>query len=152
MTSPSDPLLAVGSASDVVLIVMSRVVTFVFLLVATMLMIWFERKVIADMQNRIGPNRAGPCGVLQTLADGIKLFFKEHSIPDRADRRVFRLAPYLSILPAFLMFCDRADRRRLPTYDGIVSIFGHQTYLQVADLPDRRPVHPRDVGRSASTA
>ena len=51
-----------------------------------MLYIWFMRKVIADMQNRIGPNRAGPFGVLQTLADGIKLFFKEQSIPDTADR------------------------------------------------------------------
>ena len=65
-----------------------------------------ERKVIADMQNRIGPNRAGPFGVLQTLADGIKLFFKEQSIPDAADRLVFRLAPYLSIMPAFLMFAS----------------------------------------------
>ena len=45
-------------------------------------MIWFERKVISDMQNRIGPNRAGPFGILQTLADGIKLFFKEDLLPD----------------------------------------------------------------------
>ena len=44
-------------------------------------MVWFERKVIADMQNRIGPNRAGPFGLLQTLADGIKFFFKEDLLP-----------------------------------------------------------------------
>jgi NADH-quinone oxidoreductase subunit H len=86
------------------------------------------RKVIADMQNRIGPNRAGPYGVLQTLADGIKLFFKEQSIPDSADRPVFRLAPYLSIMPAFLMFC-------VVPIGGTVSILGHQTFLQVVDLP-----------------
>jgi NADH-quinone oxidoreductase subunit H len=86
------------------------------------------RKVIADMQNRIGPNRAGPFGVLQTLADGIKLFFKEQSIPTTADRPVFRLAPYLSIMPAFLMFC-------IVPIGGTVSILGHRTYLQVADLP-----------------
>ena len=66
--------------------------------------------------------------MLQTLADGIKLFFKEQSIPDTADRPVFRLAPYLSILPAFLMFC-------VVPIGGTVSILGHHTYLQVADLP-----------------
>ena len=93
-----------------------------------MLYIWGMRKVIADMQNRIGPNRAGPYGVLQTLADGIKLFFKEQSIPSSADRPVFRLAPYLSIMPAFLMFC-------IIPIGGTVSILGHETYLQVADLP-----------------
>ena len=62
-----------------------------FLLVAAMLMIWFERKVIGDMQNRIGPNRAGPWGILQTLADGIKLFFKEDLHP--RPRRPLRLQP-----------------------------------------------------------
>src|SRR5439155_16526432 len=77
-------------------------------------------------------NRAGPFGVLQTLADGIKLFFKEQSIPDSADRMVFRLAPYLSILPAFLLFCIVPIGG--PT-DGTVSILGHRTYLQVADIP-----------------
>ena len=73
-------------------------------MVSVLFMVWFERKVIADMQNRIGPNRAGPWGLLQTLADGIKLFFKEDLLPDRADRRIFRLAPYLSAVPAFLTF------------------------------------------------
>ena len=66
--------------------------------------------------------------MLQTLADGIKLFFKEQSIPDTADRPVFKLAPYLSILPAFLMFC-------VIPIGGQVSILGHYTYLQVAELP-----------------
>jgi NADH-quinone oxidoreductase subunit H len=59
---------------------------FVIGLVGTMFMVWFERKVIAGMQNRVGPNKAGPFGLLQTLADGIKLFFKEDLLPDRADR------------------------------------------------------------------
>src|SRR5690606_32213229 len=97
-------------------------VAFALLLVSVMLYIWGMRKVIADMQNRIGPNRAGPFGVLQTLADGIKLFFKEQSIPDSADRPVFRLAPYLSILPAFMLFCVVPIGGR-PS-DGTVSIFG----------------------------
>lgn len=77
---------------------------FLFLLIAVMLMVWFERKVVSDMQNRIGPNVAGPWGILQTLADGLKLFFKEDLTPDGADKFVFKLAPYLSLVPAFLMF------------------------------------------------
>ena len=109
-------------------VVVKVVVAFVILLVSVMLYIWGMRKVIADMQNRIGPNRAGPYGVLQTLADGIKLFFKEQSIPNSADRPVFRLAPYMSIMPAFLLFC-------VVPVGGVVSIFGHRTYLQVADMP-----------------
>jgi NADH-quinone oxidoreductase subunit H len=124
-----DPLLR-GSVtwSVFAVVVIKVVVAFVILLVAVMLYIWAMRKVIADMQNRIGPNRAGPYGVLQTLADGIKLFFKEQSIPDSADRPVFRLAPYLSIMPAFLMFC-------VVPIGGTVSILGHRTYMQVVDLP-----------------
>ena len=110
-----------------------------------MLYIWVMRKVIADMQNRIGPNRAGPYGMLQTLADGIKLFFKEQSIPDSADRPVFRLAPYLSILPAFLMFCDHPDRRR--------GLDPRAPDVPAARRPpDRRAVPARDVGHRRSTA
>ncbi len=124
-----DPLLSGSVSWSVFIVVVIKVaVAFVILLVAVMLYIWAMRKVIADMQNRIGPNRAGPYGVLQTLADGIKLFFKEQSIPDSADRPVFRLAPYLSIMPAFLMFC-------VVPIGGTVSILGHKTYLQVVDLP-----------------
>jgi NADH-quinone oxidoreductase subunit H len=124
-----DPLLRGSVSWSVFVVVVIKVaVAFVILLVSVMLYIWAMRKVIADMQNRIGPNRAGPYGVLQTLADGIKLFFKEQSIPDSADRPVFRLAPYLSIMPAFLMFC-------VVPIGGTVSILGHQTYLQVVDLP-----------------
>ena len=77
---------------------MKVLVAFGALLVSVMLMIWFERKVISDMQDRIGPNRAGPFGLLQTLADGTKLMFKEDLIPERADRFVFKLAPYLSLV------------------------------------------------------
>ncbi|MCL4156873.1 UNVERIFIED_CONTAM: hypothetical protein GTU68_041531 [Idotea baltica] len=69
-----------------------------------MLMIWFERKVVSDMQNRIGPNVAGPFGILQTLADGIKAFFKEDLIPAKADKFIFKLAPFLSIVPALVVF------------------------------------------------
>ncbi len=109
-------------------------VAFAGLMVAVMLMIWWERKFISDMQNRIGPNRAGPFGILQTLADGIKLFFKEDLVPDESDRFVFKLAPFLSLVPAFLVFAvvpiagDYSDGG-----DGAVTWFGNETYVQVAD-------------------
>jgi NADH-quinone oxidoreductase subunit H len=124
-----DPLFAHGVGLAVWIIVVVKVlVAFGFLMVSVMLMIWFERKVISDMQNRIGPNRAGPFGILQTLADGIKLFFKEDLTPNRADRFVFKLAPYLTVLPAFLIFT-------LVPVGGVVTIAHHVVELQVADPP-----------------
>ncbi len=108
--------------------VIKVVVAFVALLVSVMLMIWFERKVISDMQARIGPNRAGPWGLLQTLADGTKLFFKEDLIPERADRFVFKLAPFLSIVPAFLAFS-------IVPIGGEVTVAGHSFEIQLADPP-----------------
>ena len=89
-----DPLYLDGVGLAEVLITLGKVlITFVILLVSVILMVWFERKVISDMQNRIGPNRAGPFGLLQTLADGMKLIFKEDLIPNRAQRFVFLVAP-----------------------------------------------------------
>ena len=97
-----DPMLNGNLLWTPIIIVLLKVLAvFVTGLVATMLMVWFERKVISGMQNRIGPNKAGPFGLLQTLADGIKLFFKEDLIPERSDRFVFKLAPFLSFVPAF---------------------------------------------------
>ncbi len=130
-----DPLLVGDVDLTVVLIVLLKVaVVFVVGLVGTMLMVWFERKVIAGMQNRVGPNHAGPFGILQTLADGIKLFFKEDLIPDRADRFVFKLAPYMAFVPAFLVWSiiplggDFTGDRQ-----GIVTWFGRETRVQLAD-------------------
>ena len=89
---------------DWLLLVARVVVVFFALLIAVMLFIWMERKVIADMQTRTGPIRAGPLGILVTLADGIKLFFKEGITPTQADRTVYSLAPLLAMFPAFLAF------------------------------------------------
>jgi NADH-quinone oxidoreductase subunit H len=132
-----DPLLSGDVDLTAVLIVAAKVlVVFAMLLVATMFMVWFERKIIGDMQNRIGPNRAGPFGILQTLADGTKFFFKEDLIPDRAERRVFILAPFLAVVPAFLLFAvipvagDFNDGN-----GGVVRIAGRDTFLQLADPP-----------------
>ncbi|KJE77678.1 NADH-quinone oxidoreductase subunit NuoH [Ferrimicrobium acidiphilum] len=125
----NDPLLSGHITWIVVLIVLIKViVAFIALMISVLLAIWIERKVISDMQNRIGPNRAGPFGLLQSLADGIKLFFKEDLIPERSDKFIFKLAPYLSVIPAFITFT-------LVPVGGIVHIFGHTTELQVADPP-----------------
>src|ERR1700678_1294296 len=71
-------------------------IVFVFLLLTTIFMIWLERRVIGRMQNRPGPNRAGPFGLLQPIADALKLPLKEDIIPRGADRLLFILAPVLS--------------------------------------------------------
>jgi NADH-quinone oxidoreductase subunit H len=123
----SDPLFSNGVDTTVVLIVIGKTLAvFVLLLLSVLLYIWFLRKVIARMQNRIGPDRAGPFGILQSLADAVKLFFKEQSSPTTADKWVFRLAPYLAIVPAFLAFS-------IVPIGGLVSIAGHKTYLQLFD-------------------
>jgi len=83
----------------------SKVVfAFVFLLVVVLLLVWIERKLVADMQNRLGPMRAGPFGVLQTLADGLKLFLKESVVPRKVELGVYLAAPVLAMVPAFLIF------------------------------------------------
>src|SRR5919206_1783472 len=80
------------------------IVVFAALLVSVLLFIWMERKVIADFQTRTGPMRAGPRGILITVADGVKLFFKESITPTNADRSVYLIAPIIAMVPAFLAF------------------------------------------------
>jgi NADH-quinone oxidoreductase subunit H len=140
-----DPLFTDGvDLGDVGFVLLKVVVAFVFLLVAVMLNIWFLRKVIADFQNRIGPSVAGPWGILQSLADGIKLFMKEDLIPEKSDRFVFKLAPYLSLVPAFLVFAivplggNFNESRVLDDGTVVTGAFGwgdNVTFLQVADPP-----------------
>ncbi|GAB3450560.1 NADH-quinone oxidoreductase subunit NuoH [Phycicoccus ginsengisoli] len=101
---------------------------FVFLLVNTLIVIWFERRVIGRMQQRPGPNRTGPFGLLQTLADGIKLALKEDLTPKKADKFVFALAPAIAGAMAFVSFA-------IIPLGPTVSMFGHRTPLQLTDLP-----------------
>jgi len=112
---------------DWLLLVARVAVVFFALLILVMLVIWMERKVIADMQTRVGPMRAGPRGVLITLADGIKLFFKEGITPTLADRPVYLVAPVIAMLPAFLAFAV------IPFGTGVV-LFGREVPFQIADL------------------
>ncbi|MCW2595362.1 MAG: NADH-quinone oxidoreductase subunit [Pseudonocardiales bacterium] len=104
------------------------VAVFAFLVIMTLFSIVFERKVVGRMQNRIGPNRTGPWGVLQSLADGVKLAFKEEIIPALADKPIYFLAPILSATPAFVAFS-------VIPFGPEVSMFGHRTALQLTDLP-----------------
>jgi NADH-quinone oxidoreductase subunit H len=104
------------------------VAAFAMLVVLTLFNIWFERRVVSWMQMRIGPNRVGPQGLLQSLADGVKLALKEDIVPENADKPVFWMAPVLSAVPAFLAFA-------VIPWGGSVSIFHHRTTLQLVDLP-----------------
>jgi NADH-quinone oxidoreductase subunit H len=124
-----DPLYAHGVTFAVLVIVVIRLVAaFAVLMNAVIVMIWFERKAISDMQSRVGPQRWGPFGLLQTLADGMKLIFKEDLVPAEADRKVFKLAPYLVLIPAFVTFA-------IVPVGGTLTIAGHPVQLQAANPP-----------------
>jgi NADH-quinone oxidoreductase subunit H len=103
---------------------------FVFLVVLTLFNIWWERRVVARMQHRIGPNVHGPQGLLQSLADGMKLMFKEDLMPKGVDRFVFVAAPVIVSIPAFLTFA-------VIPFGPTVKIPFTDTYtrLQLTDLP-----------------
>ena len=110
------------------LIILKVIGVFAFLVVTVLLSINFERKIVGWMQQRPGPNRTGPWGMLQALADGIKLAFKEDINPTIADKAVFFLAPIIAVIPAFVAFC-------VIPLGPQVSIFGERTALQLTDLP-----------------
>jgi NADH-quinone oxidoreductase subunit H len=101
---------------------------FALLLVLTLVNIVYERKVVARMQNRIGPNRVGPRGSLQSFADAMKLMLKEDVTPRNVDKVVFLIAPALAVTAAFLVFA-------VIPLGPEVSIFGQETRLQLTDFP-----------------
>ena len=101
---------------------------FVLLVLLTLFTIVFERKVVSWMQQRTGPNRVGPRGYLQSLADGLKLALKEEIIPALADKPVYILAPIVSAVPAFLAFS-------VIPFGPKVNFAGHETALQLTDMP-----------------
>jgi NADH-quinone oxidoreductase subunit H len=103
------------------------VAVFAFFLLTTALLIWAERRVVARMQSRIGPNRVGPFGIVQTLVDGIKMFFKEDVTPSMVDKPVYNAAPIIAVVAGFLAVA-------VIPIGGTVTIAGHEITLQVADL------------------
>ncbi len=112
------------------LVILKAVVIFVILVLLTLFNIWWERRVVARMQHRIGPNVNGPFGLLQSLADGVKLALKEDIIPKAADKLVFLIAPVLAVIPAFITFSviPFGPEVRLPWSDI-------HTPLQLTDMP-----------------
>lgn len=110
------------------LILVKGVLVFAICVVATLLAIWAERRIVARMQMRLGPNRTGPFGLLQSLADGVKLALKEDLIPAAADKIVFLVAPIISATTCFMSFA-------VIPMSGKVSLFGHKTAMQLTDLP-----------------
>ena len=124
-----DPLFDNGLNLAVWLILLLKVVvTFVIVLLSVLFMVMYERKAVAYLGVRYGPNRAGPKGWLQSLADGTKLLFKEAFTPRGADKLVYRIAPYLMLVPAMLAFA-------IVPIGGSVTIAHHRTELQLADPP-----------------
>jgi NADH-quinone oxidoreductase subunit H len=110
------------------LVVAKCIVIFVFLVLTVLVAILVERRVLGRMQMRIGPNRVGPNGMLQSLADGVKLGLKEGVIPAGVDKPVYLLAPIISVIPAITAFA-------VIPLGPQVSIFGHRSPLQLTDLP-----------------
>lgn len=110
------------------LVILKVVAIFVILVLLTLFTIWWERRVVSRMQNRIGPNRVGPQGLLQSLMDGIKLALKEEIIPKSAHLAVYWIAPVISATMAFLAFA-------VIPFGPTVSIFGVETPLQLTDFP-----------------
>ncbi|MQY06048.1 NADH-quinone oxidoreductase subunit NuoH [Actinomadura macrotermitis] len=126
--APSDPTLSAFGKDPWWLIGGKVLAIFVFLVLTVLMSMWVERRVISRMQLRVGPNRCGPFGLLQGLADGVKLALKEDIVPRQVDKIVFVLAPVVSAVPAFISFI-------IIPFGPTVSVFGHHTALQGTDLP-----------------
>ena len=110
------------------IIALKSLIVFAACVVLTIMAVWGERRLVAKMQMRLGPNRVGKFGLLQGLVDGIKLALKEDLIPKGADRVVFVIAPIISVTTCFMAFA-------VIPISGQVSFFGYQTALQLTDLP-----------------
>ncbi len=118
-------LIAADSGATIVI---KALLVFVFCVVLTLMSVWGERRLVGRMQERPGPNRVGPFGLIQAVADGVKLALKEDLIPAAADKVVFVLAPIISATTCFMSFA-------VIPITGEVSLFGKTTAMQLTDLP-----------------
>jgi NADH-quinone oxidoreductase subunit H len=110
------------------LIAVKALIVFAICVLLTLMSVWGERRVVGRMQQRPGPNRVGPFGLIQALADGVKLALKEDIIPTAADKVVFVLAPIISATTCFMAFA-------VIPITGEVTMFGRQTAMQLTDIP-----------------
>ncbi|CAN2175221.1 NuoH NADH,ubiquinone oxidoreductase subunit 1 (chain H) [Candidatus Nanopelagicaceae bacterium] len=110
------------------LIAVKALIVFVLCVLLTLMSVWGERRIVGRMQQRPGPNRVGPFGLIQALADGVKLALKEDIIPTAADKIVFVLAPIISATTCFMSFA-------VIPITGEVTMFGHKTAMQLTDIP-----------------
>ena len=127
LAATQGPALSDFGNDPIWLVLLKTLMVFVMLVVIVLITIWAERRVVSEMQHRIGPNRTGPFGLLQTLMDGFKLAFKEEIIPRRVSLAVYVLAPIISATTAFAAFA-------VIPFGPQVSIFGQQTVLQLSDF------------------
>ena len=127
-TSSTYPDPAVFGHDPWWLMVAKAVAVFAFLLLTVLVAILVERKLLGRMQMRYGPNRVGPYGLLQSLVDGVKLALKEGLTPAGVDKPIYLLAPVIAVIPAIMAFA-------VIPLGPVVSVFGHDTPLQLTDLP-----------------
>jgi NADH-quinone oxidoreductase subunit H len=109
------------------LILVKALIVFAVCVLLTLMSVWGERRIVARMQQRPGPNRVGPFGLIQALADGVKLALKEDIIPTAADKIVFIIAPIISATTCFMSFA-------VIPITGEVTMFGRQTAMQLTDI------------------
>lgn len=124
----ADPTLADFGKDPLWISIIKGVVIFAVLMLGVLFGVWFERKLISRMQNRYGPNRAGKFGLLQSVADGLKMGLKEDLMPRTVDKVIYFIAPVVLAVPAFMAFS-------VIPMGPKVSMFGVTTPLQLTDLP-----------------
>ncbi|MEV0583015.1 NADH-quinone oxidoreductase subunit NuoH [Nonomuraea sp. NPDC050310] len=124
----TDPTLADFGKDPLWITIIKALLFFVIVMLGILFGVWYERKLISRMQHRYGPNRAGKFGLLQSVADGLKMGLKEDLFPNTVDKVLYLLAPVIMVIPAFLAFS-------ITPFAGMVNLFGVETPLQLLDLP-----------------